>query len=196
LQKQVKMVVNTNKRFHNISLSNQVDFLKLNRPGIYFLFNKNKELIYVGESKFPLTRILDHYFKHYKKNPKDKGVNQKGIGPVFQYFRIMEVRGDKRIRQHFEKRWMRKFKSPMNLDFNHRNAVCYDLSYREINAFIKIYDDFFSNQMTWHRYIQDEVCRHRRSYMIYRRKQRKINQVGDISKISSAWLNHHERKGK
>ena len=152
----------------------------MNRPGIYFLFDQDKKLIYIGESKFPLTRILDHYFRHYKKNPEDKGNKQKGIGPVFSYFRIMEVKGDKRIRQHYEKRWMKRFKPPINLDFNHRNTICYDLSWKEINAFIRIYDDFFSKQMTWHRYLQDEVCRHRRSFLAYRRKTRKYKRKEDL----------------
>jgi excinuclease UvrABC nuclease subunit len=57
----------------------QVDLLKLNQPGIYFLFNNENKLIYVGESKFPLIRIMDHYFKHYHKARKSKQGFQKKV---------------------------------------------------------------------------------------------------------------------
>ena len=32
----------------------QVDLVKLNRPGIYFLFNDENKLIYIGESNYPM----------------------------------------------------------------------------------------------------------------------------------------------
>jgi len=150
----------------------QVNCIRDNLPGIYFLFNDKKELIYIGESKFPLIRILDHYHKSYKKARKIKtGYQQKGIGPVFSYFRIINIKSeDSRIRQHFEKRWIRKFDPPLN--FNTRNQ-CYDISWREINGFIKVYESFFKTQMTWYRYINDEVLRKRDSYIKWKARQRK-----------------------
>jgi hypothetical protein len=56
------MVLN---KLNNI-LDCRVDIVGMNRPGIYFLFDDTKKLIYIGESKFPLIRILDHFHKHYK----------------------------------------------------------------------------------------------------------------------------------
>ena len=73
----------------------QVNCIRDNLPGIYFLFNDKKELIYIGESKFPLIRILDHYHKSYKKARKVKtGYQQKGIGHVFSYFRIINIKSE------------------------------------------------------------------------------------------------------
>lgn len=151
----------------------RVDCINDNRPGIYFLFNEKKELIYIGESKFPLIRILDHYHKHYKVERKTRsGFKQKGIGPVFKYFRIINIKShDSRIRQHFEKRWIRKFDPPLN--FSTRNQ-CYDLSWKEINAFIEVYEHFFKEQTSWFRYVNDEVLRKRQSYIDWKKKQRKI----------------------
>lgn len=151
----------------------RVDCVKNNQPGLYFLLNEKKELIYIGESKFPLIRILDHYHKHYQVERKMRsGKKQKGIGPVFKYFRIMNIKStDTRIRQHFEKRWIRKFDPELN--FNTRN-VCYDLSWKEINGFIRVYEYFFKDKLTWYRYINDQVLRNRQSYIDWKKKQRKI----------------------
>jgi hypothetical protein len=151
----------------------QVDLLKLNQPGIYFLFNNENKLIYVGESKFPLIRIMDHYFKHYHKARKSKqGFQKKGVGPVFSKFKIIILKKetDKRIRQHYEKRWIRRFDPELNY---HSSQVPYDLSIKEIRAFILIYKDFFSGRMTWYRYINDEVMKQRPNYKEHRRKLRK-----------------------
>jgi len=151
----------------------QVDLLKLNQPGIYFLFNDKNELVYVGESKFPLIRILDHYFKHYKKERKfKKGFQKKGIGPVFNKFRVITLKKetDKRIRQHYEKRWIRRFDPKLNF---HSSQVPYDLSIKELKAFMMIYEDFFNGRMTWFRYINDEVMKQRPDYKEHRKKLRR-----------------------
>lgn len=142
----------------------QVDIIAMNRPGIYFLFNDQKELIYIGESKFPLIRILDHYHKHYtvKKIGKRSGYQKKGIGPIFAYFRTMHVQSeDSRIRQHYEKRWTRKYNPSLNYNMKAEN---YDLTWIEINAFSYIYDSFFYQDMSWHRYLNDEVLSKRKSF--------------------------------
>jgi hypothetical protein len=152
------MVLN---KLNNI-LDCRVDIVGMNRPGIYFLFDDTRKLIYIGESKFPLIRILDHFHKHYKKLIKIPGIKAKGIGPVFNYFRTMHVQSsDSRIRQHYEKRWIRKFNPPLN--YSTKN-VTYDLSYTELVSFAKVYDSFFKQDMSWFRYINDEVLRQRDSY--------------------------------
>ena len=143
----------------------QVDIVKMNRPGIYFLFNEKKELIYIGESKFPLIRILDHYHKHYKikKTGGRSGYQQKGIGPIFTYFRTMHVQSeDSRIRQHYEKRWIRKYDPPLNYNTRAEN---YDLSWREINGFAYVYDSFFYQDMSWHKYLNEEVLSKRKAFV-------------------------------
>lgn len=150
----------------------QVNLLKTNEPGIYFLFNDNNEIVYIGESRFPMIRILDHYFKHYKKNRKHKtGFQKKGIGPIFSKFRIIPCRSeDKRVRMHYEKRWIRKFDPPINF---HSSAVPYDLSIKEIKQHILIFEDFFSGRTSWHRYINDEVMKKRPNYMVHKKMLRK-----------------------
>lgn len=160
------MVVNKNNitAFGGVS---QVDLVKLNRPGIYFLFNDKVELIYIGESNYPMIRICDHYFKHYKKARKFKmGYQQKGIGPVFSYFRIMPVfNKDKRIRQHYEKRYIKKFNPELN--YNAQTAP-YDLTCKEIKGFIQVYEGFFKHNVSWHIYINQEVLKQRPNYREYK----------------------------
>lgn len=150
----------------------QVNCIKDNLPGIYFLFDENKELVYIGESKFPLIRVLDHYHKHYKKKRNVKtGYQKKGIGPIFNYFRIINIRSeDSRIRQHFEKRWIRRFNPELN--YNTKNEA-YDLTWREINSFILVFENFFKQHMSWYRYINDEVLRHRKSYLELKKVRRR-----------------------
>ena len=46
-------------KLHSV-INCQVDIVGMNRPGVYFLFDDTKKLIYIGQSKFPLLRILDH----------------------------------------------------------------------------------------------------------------------------------------
>ena len=155
------MVVN---KLHTLSNCRAINLLTANQPGIYFLFNKEKELIYIGESKFPVSRILDHYFKAYAYTHRCA----KGIGPVFDHFRIISCKSeDSRIRQHFEKRWIRKFKSLLNF-----NTKCetYDLDWKELNGFILIFEHFFKKDMTWNKYLNDEVI----SKRILHKEKRKI----------------------
>jgi hypothetical protein len=157
------MVVN---RIHNI-LNCQVDIIHMNRPGIYFLFDDTLKLIYIGESKFPLIRVLDHFHKHYKiKKLNRSGFQQKGVGPVFAYFRTMHVLSeDSRVRQHYEKRWTRKYNPPLNYKTKHAS---YDLSWVEFLGFLKVYDSFFKKDMGWFRYINEQVLSQRDAF-----KQRK-----------------------
>ena len=138
------------RRIHNLKHSQGINFIKANEPGIYFLFDVDKKLIYIGESKFPMSRILDHYSRAYQHNK-----SAKGIGQVFDYFRIINCKSeDSRIRQHYEKRWIRKFKTRLN--YNTKNES-YDLNWKEISGFILIFDNFFKNTRTWYRYLNDEV---------------------------------------
>ena len=144
----------------------QVNLLKLNEPGIYFLLNEKLKLVYIGESSNPLIRVLSHYFRSYP-NGKDK----KGIGPVFTHFRIILTNEDKRIRQHYEKRWIKKFNPPIN--WNGQSEAPYLLTRKELNNFIKVYDKFFKEDMSWHKYINDEVVKQMDKYIVHRKKLRK-----------------------
>jgi hypothetical protein len=151
---------------HSMGLSNcrAINLLTANQPGIYFLFDKDKKLIYIGESKFPVSRILDHYFKAYIYAHR----SAKGIGPVFNHFRIVNCKSeDSRIRQHYEKRWIRKFKSLLNF-----NTKCetYDLNWKELNGFILVFEHFFKKDMTWNKYLNDEVI----SKRLFHKEKRKI----------------------
>jgi hypothetical protein len=141
-------MVNKNK-IHTLLYFN-FDQRKLCIPGIYFLYNEGK-IIYIGISKIPIIRILDHYYT--KKNPA------KGLGPCFDQFRIItlkKVYKDERILQHYEKRWIRKFNPIKN--FNTRNLY-YNFSIRDIKYFIDVYDEYFKGHMPWNRYINDEVLK-------------------------------------
>lgn len=152
----------------------RIDIIKDNQPGVYFLFDKDRQLIYIGESKFPLIRVLDHYHKHYKieKVGRRHGFQQKGIGPVFHYFRVITIQSeDSRIRQHYEKRWIRKYDPPLN--YNTR-ALAYDLTWKEINSFIYVYESFFKTQLSWYRYLNDEVLAKRDSYITLKARKRKL----------------------
>ena len=114
------------RKIHNLKHSQGINFIKANQPGVYFLFDKDKKLSYIGESKFPMSRILDHYSRAYDQTNK----RAKGIGPVFDYFRIINCKSDdSRIRQHYEKRWIRKFQTRLN--YNTKNES-YDLNWKEI----------------------------------------------------------------
>ena len=151
----------------------QVDIVKMNRPGIYFLFDDHKKLIYIGESKFPLIRIMDHFWKHYKikKIGIRQGFQQKGIGPVFAYFRIIQVTSeDSRVRQHYEKRWIRKYDPELNYNTRHK---AYDLTWKEFQGFMQVYESFFKKDMTWFRYLNDEVLRQRPIFRKIKKEKRK-----------------------
>ena len=159
-------------KLHSV-INCQVDMVHMNRPGIYFLFDDTKKLIYIGESKFPLIRIMDHFHKHYKikKIGNRQGFQQKGIGPVFAYFRTMHVKSeDSRIRQHYEKRWIRKYKPELN--YNTR-CESYDLSWKEFTGFKKVYDHFFKDTMNWNQYISHEVIRQRPCFKKIQKQQRR-----------------------
>ena len=116
---------------------------------------------------------MDHYFKHYPKERKfKKGFQKKGIGPVFSKFRILTLKKetDKRIKQHYEKRWIKRFNPELNF---HSSQVPYNVSIKEIKTFIMIYEDFFSDRMTWFRYINDEVMKQRPDYKEHSKKLRR-----------------------
>ncbi len=49
-----------------------IDITVNNNPGLYFLFNEEYKLIYIGESKFPLSRILDPYSRSYEGSKTKK----------------------------------------------------------------------------------------------------------------------------
>lgn len=159
-------------KLHSV-INCQVDMVHMNRPGIYFLFDDTKKLIYIGESKFPLIRIMDHFWKHYKikKIGKRQGFQQKGIGPVFAYFRTMHVQSDdSRVRQHYEKRWIRKYNPELN--YNTKNEA-YDLTWREFTGFVKVFESFFKQDMTWYRYLNDEVLPKRDNFRALKKIRRR-----------------------
>lgn len=128
-----------------------IDITTSNNPGLYFLFNEHYKLVYIGESIFPLSRILDHYWRSYKE-----GKNKKGIGPLFTYFRIITLPNNEiRIRQHYEKRFIKQY----NPELNHgSNRAPYTLTCKQIKSHILIYEHFFKD-MTWFKYINDEVLK-------------------------------------
>lgn len=160
------MVLNKSKLIPFSDTTSQVNFIQHSLPGIYFLFNKDYELIYIGESKTPLGRVVDHYFKAYANNKIAKGV-----GPIFNYFRIITVKdADFRIRQHFEKRWIKKYKPPVNAN---ADSAPYELSYKQIKDFILVYEGFFKKNISWFRYINDEVLKKLPSYKKYRNIKRR-----------------------
>jgi hypothetical protein len=109
---------------------------------------------------------LDHYYKAFLKS----GKRPKGIGPIFAYMRIMQVKDkDFRIRQHFEKRWIKKFSPPVNAN---GDSCPYELSYIEIKGYISVYEGFFKQEMPWFVYINDNVLKRQENYLEYRRKKR------------------------
>lgn len=161
------MVLNKNKLISFKDELNQVNFIKHNLPGLYFLFDEDYKLVYIGESLLPLIRINDHYHRHYK-NEKDK----KGIGPVFTYARIMRVRDkDFRVRQHYEKKWIKKYNPPIN--FNGNSHAPYELTLKQLKGFMSVYDFFFKKQMPWYKYLNDEVLKKQDWYLKYRSERKK-----------------------
>ena len=161
------MVIN---KIHNLKHSQGINFIKANQPGVYFLFDVDKKLSYIGESKFPMSRILDHYSRAYQNNKKAKG-----IGPVFDYFRIINCKSkDSRIRQHYEKRWIRKFKTRLN--YNTKNES-YDLNWKELKGFILVFENFFKNTKTWYRYLNDDVMNKRDEHKARKKIKRKEHYI-------------------
>ena len=159
------MVLNKSKLTPFKNEVSQVNLYKSNLPGLYFLFDENYKLIYIGESLLPFIRVNDHYFRHYKDQKQ-----KKGIGPVFSYFRIMRVKdNDFRVRQHYEKRWIKKYQPSVN--FN-ADAAPYELTYKEIKGYINVYEGFFKNQTPWYRYLNDDVLKKQKSYLKYRNDRR------------------------
>ena len=160
------MVLNKSKLIPFSDTVSQVNFVKHNLPGLYFLFDQDYELVYVGESIYPLSRISDHYYKSTLKS----GKRCKGIGPIFAYMRIMQVRDkDFRIRQHYEKRWIKKFSPPVN---SNGDSCPYELSYLEIKGYISVYEGFFKQEVPWYLYINDHVLKKQQNYIDYRREKR------------------------
>lgn len=146
-------MVNKNK-IHTLLYFN-FDQRKLCVPGIYFLFNEGK-IIYIGISKIPIIRILDHYYS--LNNPT------KGLGPCFDQFRVITLKKsykDERILQHYEKRWIKKFNPEKNFNTKH---LYYNLSIKDIKYFINVYNEYFKGHMPWHRYINDEVLKKTEHY--------------------------------
>jgi excinuclease UvrABC nuclease subunit len=144
-----------------------VDIALNNNPGLYFLFNDDYKLIYIGESKTPLSRVLDHYSRSYEGSK-----TKKGIGPVFTYFRIILLNNEEiKVRQHYEKRFIKKY----NPEINHgSNRAPYNLTCREIKAHIIIHQQFFKN-LSWYRYINDEVLKKLDDGRAHKKKLRRIN---------------------
>jgi len=141
----------------NINLSNN--------PGLYFMFNERYKLIYIGESKFPLARILDHYCRSYSS-----GKVKKGIGPVFTYFRIIILDTDEiRIRQHYEKRFIKRYNPELN---SNSNTAPYTLTSKQLKAHVLIHEKFFKN-VSWYRYINDEVLKKMDEGMEHKKKLRR-----------------------
>ena len=157
-------------KIHNLKHSQGINFIKANEPGVYFLFDKDKKLSYIGESKFPMSRILDHYSRAYQHNK-----SAKGIGQVFDYFRIINCKSnDSRIRQHYEKRWIRKFKTRLN--YNTKNES-YDLNWKELKGFILVFENFFKSTKTWYRYLNDDVMNKRDVYKARKKIKRKEHYI-------------------
>ena len=151
------MQINRNK-LNCINKKTTIDITINNNPGLYFLFNEKYKLIYIGESKFPLSRILDHYSRSYEGSK-----TKKGIGPVFTYFRIILLSTDEiRIRQHYEKRFIKQY----NPEINHgSHRAPYTLTYRQIKAFF--------NNISWYRYINDEVLKKMDAGLKHKKKLRR-----------------------
>jgi len=144
-----------------------IDITISNNPGLYFLFNEHYKLIYIGESKFPLARILDHYWRSYAG-----GKAKKGIGPVFIYFRIISSHTDEiRIRQHYEKRFIKQFNPKLNYN---SNTAPYVLTTNQLKAHVLIHEKFFKD-MSWYRYINDEVLKKMDEGMKHRKRLRRAN---------------------
>ena len=160
-------------KLNSIKNDTVIDITVSNRPGLYFLFDQEYKLIYIGESLFPLSRILDHYWKAYL-NKKGK----KGIGPIFSYFRIINLDNETRIRQHYEKRYIKHY----NPEHNHgANRAPYSLTCKQIKAHIMIYEMFFKN-MSWYRYINDEVLKKMSDGLAHKKKLRKLRNEKNIIK--------------
>ena len=173
-------MVNKNK-IHTLLYFN-FDQRKLCVPGIYFLFNEGK-IIYIGISKIPIIRILDHYYS--LNNPT------KGLGPCFDQFRVITLKKtykDERILQHYEKRWIKKFNPEKNFNTKHlyynlsikdikyfinvytKNAF-YDLSINDIKYHIDTYEQYFKGHMGWHRYINDLVIKKNEIYKKHKKEK-------------------------
>jgi excinuclease UvrABC nuclease subunit len=154
-------------KLNSINQDTLINITVSNNPGLYFIFNEHYKLIYVGESKFPLARILDHYCRSYSG-----GKAKKGIGPVFTYFRIISLNNDEvRIRQHYEKRFIKKYNPRLNAN---SNTAPYTLTSKQLKAHVLIYEKFFKN-ISWYRYINDEVLKKMDEGMKHRKKLRRAN---------------------
>tara|TARA_R100001460_G_scaffold61553_1_gene101636 strand:- start:896 stop:1396 length:501 start_codon:yes stop_codon:yes gene_type:complete len=142
-----------------------IDITASNNPGLYFFFNEQYKLIYIGESKFPLARILDHYWRSYSE-----GKTKKGVGPIFTYFRIISLNTDEiRIRQHYEKRFIKKYNPELN---SNSNTAPYTLTSRQLKAHVLLHEKFFKN-MSWYRYINDEVLKKMDEGLEHKKKLRR-----------------------
>ena len=142
-----------------------IDITTSNNPGLYFLFNEEYNLIYIGESKCPLSRILDHYSRSYEGSK-----TKKGIGPVFTYFRIVLLSIDEiRIRQHYEKRFIKKYNPKLN---SNSNTAPYTLTSKQLKAHVLLHEKFFNN-ISWYRYINDEVLKKMDAGLKHKKKLRR-----------------------
>ena len=65
---------------------------------------------------------------------------------------------------------MKKFKPYLN--FKTKNGA-YDLSWKEINGYIYLYDSHFKGDMSWYNYINDEVLSKRDEFKKYNSTRRR-----------------------
>ena len=156
-------MVNKNK-IHTLCYFN-FDQRKLCIPGLYFLYNLG-ELIYIGISRLPAFRVLQHYYTI--NAPK------RGIGPIFDQFRVITLNKtykDERILQHYEKRWIKKFNPKLNV---YTKNAFYDLSINDIKYHIDTYEQYFKGHMGWHRYINDLVLKKQENYKKHKNVRERI----------------------
>ena len=160
------MQINKNK-LNCINKKTTIDITASNNPGLYFFFNEHYKLTYIGESKFPLARILDHYWRSYSESK-----TKKGVGPVFTYFRIISLNNDEiRIRQHYEKRFIKRYNPELN---SNSNTAPYTLTSKQLKAHVLLHEKFFKN-ISWYRYINDEVLKKMDEGIKYKKKLRRAS---------------------
>ena len=113
-------LIKINLKYKHSSFFNIEELKNLNNKvkGLYFLYNKEKEIIYIGKAKNSIKNRLNYHLKIKEPEPYDKFNNQwkLHIRKKYKYFTFIEIETDYiDITEVF---MIKKYTPKYNIEFN------------------------------------------------------------------------------
>jgi excinuclease ABC subunit C len=89
------------------------------KPGIYFLYDGNKRLVYIGKAKDIKNRMAEYRYLDFLTRPQFKGMTLKYIDYI--------IIDDKKERKEREKQFIKKYNPPLNIlySINRQTKIYY-----------------------------------------------------------------------